>query len=135
MRTLSGWQAACIINLRRRLAARIEVNPVASADINFELPGAVADHPTELDRNGVTLDSYVINANLKLHDFAKALEEGEVPGPGARGWMFDQVDFIVETIGDESQNLSEDLRSRLLQLLLAIANLNEQARRQAPAGK
>jgi flagellar biosynthesis regulator FlaF len=41
------------------------------------------------------------------------------------------VDFIVETIGNESPELSDELRSNLLQLLLAIANLNEQIRRQA----
>jgi hypothetical protein len=107
---------------------------MASSDINTDLPGAVADRPAELDWSGTTLDIYTINSNRKLNDFAQALEHGVILGPDARGWMLDQVDFIVEAIGDERQNLSDDLRSSLLQLLLAIANLNEQARRQAPAG-
>jgi hypothetical protein len=107
---------------------------MASSDINSDLPGAVADLPTELDGSGTTLDIYRINSNRKLNEFAQSLEQGAVLGPDARSWMLDQVDFIVETIGDESQNLTDDLRASLLQLLLAIANLNEQARRQAPVG-
>ena len=107
---------------------------MASSDINSDLRGAVAELPAELDRSGTTLDIYTINSYRKLNDFAQAMEQGVVLGPEARAWMLDQVDFIVEAISDESQNLSDDLRSSLLQLLLAIANLNEQARRQAPAG-
>jgi hypothetical protein len=107
---------------------------MASSDINTHLPGAVAGLPTEFDRSGATLAIYTINSNRKLNDFTEALEQGVVLGPDARGWMLEQVDFIVDAIGDESQNLSDDLRSSLLQLLLAIANLNEQARRQASCG-
>lgn len=107
---------------------------MASSDIHTDLPGAVANLPTELDRSGKTLDTYTINSNRKLNDFTEALEQGVVLGPDARGWMLEQVDFIVEAISDESQNLPDDLRSSLLQLLLAIANLNEQARRQETAG-
>jgi flagellar biosynthesis regulator FlaF len=45
--------------------------------------------------------------------------------------MLAQVDFIVETIGSENLELDDEMRSNLLQLLLAIANLNEQIRHQA----
>ena len=44
--------------------------------------------------------------------------------------MLEQVDFIVETIGDESLDVGDEMRSNLLQLLLSIANLNEQIRSQ-----
>jgi hypothetical protein len=46
--------------------------------------------------------------------------------------MLDQVDFIVEAIGNETLELGDEMRSNLLQLLLALANLNEQIRRQTP---
>jgi hypothetical protein len=42
--------------------------------------------------------------------------------------MLSQVDFIVESLGTESGELDDSLRSSLLQLILAIANLNEQIR-------
>ncbi len=48
--------------------------------------------------------------------------------------MLTQVDFIVETIGNENPELDDQMRSNLLQLLLAIANLNEQIRHQASLG-
>jgi flagellar biosynthesis regulator FlaF len=107
---------------------------MASTDIDFDLPGAEAEFPTHMDLNGIGLDHYLINTNRELECFARTLERGDALGTGARVWILDQVDFIVETIGDESQDLSDELRSSLLQLLLAIANLNEQARRQTPAG-
>ena len=44
--------------------------------------------------------------------------------------MLDQVDFIVEIIGNEDLELGDEMRSNLLQLLLGIANLNEQIRSQ-----
>jgi len=43
----------------------------------------------------------------------------------SRNWMLSQVDFIVESLGTESGELDDSLRSSLLQLILAIANLNE----------
>jgi flagellar biosynthesis regulator FlaF len=49
-------------------------------------------------------------------------------------WMLDQVDFLVETIGDESLQLSDEMRSNLLQFLLTIANLNEEIRHKAALG-
>jgi flagellar biosynthesis regulator FlaF len=48
--------------------------------------------------------------------------------------MLDQVDFLVETIGDESLQLSDEMRSNLLQFLLTIANLNEEIRHKAALG-
>jgi hypothetical protein len=45
-------------------------------------------------------------------------------------WLLVHVDFIVETIGEESATLDADLRPKLLELLLGIANLNEYIRHQ-----
>ena len=59
---------------------------------------------------------------------------GEAVDRDSRDWMLAQVDFIVEAIGNESLELGDEMRSNLLQLLLAIANLNEQIRRQASLG-
>ena len=50
----------------------------------------------------------------------------------SREWMLAQVDFIIETIGNEDLEIGDEMRSNLLQLLLAIANLNEQIRSRTP---
>jgi hypothetical protein len=42
--------------------------------------------------------------------------------------MLAQVDYIVETMGNDALEISDEMRSNMLQLLLAIANLNEQIR-------
>lgn len=76
------------------------------------------------------LDSYLAAATAELKGYTQLLELGQPLNRNARDWMLDQVDFIVETIGDESLELGEETRSNLLQLLLAIANLNEQLRQQ-----
>ena len=55
--------------------------------------------------------------------------QGERIDRDSRDWMLEQVDFIIETIGDDAVHLEDETRSNLLQLLLAIANLNEQIRR------
>jgi hypothetical protein len=46
----------------------------------------------------------------------------------SHNWMLAQVDFLVESLGSETGGMEESLRSSLLQLVLAIANLNQQIR-------
>jgi flagellar biosynthesis regulator FlaF len=86
---------------------------------------------TSLGESGPSLDDYLLNSTQEFNTIAEIVSRGEVVDRGSRDWILAQVDFIVDTIGNESLELSEELRSNLLQLLLAIANLNEQIRRQA----
>ena len=88
------------------------------------LPGTPA-------QTAANLDIYLAAATAELNGYMQLLDLGQPLNRDARQWMLDQVDFIVATIGDESLELSEETRSYLLQLLLAIANLNEQLRHQA----
>lgn len=80
---------------------------------------------------GLHLDNYLLKSTQKLDSITELLSRGEVVDPDTRDWMLAQVDFIVETVGNDGLELGDDLRSNLLQLLLAIANLNEQIRHQA----
>jgi hypothetical protein len=93
--------------------------------------GCVIDHPPSLTHGGPSLDSYLLTSTQQLDAITNLANLGEAVDRNSRDWMLDQVDFIVETIGDESVELSDEMRSNLLQLLLAIANLNEQIRHQA----
>jgi hypothetical protein len=98
---------------------------------NSNSEGSVIELHTSLGEGGTSLDDYLLNSTVELNTIAELVSRGEVVDRGSRDWILAQVDFIVETIGNESPELGDELRSNLLQLLLAIANLNEQIRRQA----
>jgi hypothetical protein len=76
------------------------------------------------------LDKYLKESTQQLNAITELVSREEVVDHDSREWMLAQVDYIVDTIGDEALELSDELRSDLLQLLLAIANLNEQIRSQ-----
>jgi hypothetical protein len=91
----------------------------------------VIDLPTGFVEGDLHLDDYLIQSKHELDAITELADRGEAVGSDSRDWMLAQVDFIVETIGNESLELDDVLRSNMLQLLLAIANLNEQIRHQA----
>ncbi len=93
---------------------------------------AVELRPT-LDGSRANLDEYIEEASQRLAILTNRVQQGDGVDWEARTWLLSQVEFVVDTIGDEKLQLSEDLQSRLLQLLLAIANLNEEVRRQESA--
>jgi hypothetical protein len=90
----------------------------------------VIDLPTGHGEDAIHLDDYLADSTQRLESITELASRGEEVDRDFRDWMLTQVDFIVETIGDESLELSDEMRSNLLQLLLAIANLNEQIRHQ-----
>jgi hypothetical protein len=92
--------------------------------------GQVIDLPTRSDEGGLRLDNYVLKSTQELDAIIGLVNRGEVVDRDSLDWMLEQVDIIVETIGNESLELGNEMRSNLLQLLLAIANLNEQIRHQ-----
>ena len=93
--------------------------------------GCVIDPRTSLEEGALRLDDYFLKSTQELNAITELVSRGETVDRNSRDWMLDQVDFIVDTIGDEGVELGDELRSNLLQLLLAIANLNEQIRCQA----
>jgi hypothetical protein len=93
--------------------------------------GCVIDLRTSMSEGRPQLDSYLLESTQELKAINELISRGKVVDRDSRDWMLDQVDFIVETIGNESLEFDDETRSNLLQLLLAIANLNEQIRQQA----
>lgn len=79
------------------------------------------------------LKNYLLKSTQELNTISGCVSRGETVDHKSRVWILAQVDFIVETMGSEGLELADELRSDLLQLLLAIANLNEQIRRQTAA--
>jgi hypothetical protein len=88
----------------------------------------VIDAPVGIAEANVQLEDYVAESTQRLESIAERSARGEAVGGESRQWMLDQVDYIVATIGDDSLGISDEMRSNMLQLLLAIANLNEQIR-------
>lgn len=92
---------------------------------------SVIDLHAASNRRGEPLDEYLLNSAHKLDALAELVSKGEAIDCDSHSWMLAQVDFIIETIGDVSLELSDEVRSDLLQLLLSVANLNEHIRHQA----
>ena len=97
---------------------------------DYTLEWMIDPHATS-EEGAPRLDDYFLKVTQELNAITELVGRGEIVDRNSRDWMLDQVDFIVETIGDEGLELGDGLRSNLLQLLLAIANLNEQIRCQA----
>jgi hypothetical protein len=81
-----------------------------------------------------SLQDYLLHSKQELNAIAKSFAEKAAITLESRDWMLAQADFIVETVGDEAIETSDQMRSDLLQLLLAIADLNEQVRRRGASG-
>jgi hypothetical protein len=91
----------------------------------------VIDLATRPGEGEPQLEDYLAESTQKLESISELAARGEAIDRDLRDWMLGQVDFIVETIGNETLELGDEIRSNMLQLLLAIANLNEQIRHDA----
>ena len=131
MQTSAEWQAICTIQSEPADSKWNEVKPMTSGGSKSDSQGNTSVLPGIPAQTTANLDLYLATATAELKGYVQLLELGQPLNRDARDWMLNQVDFIVETIGDESLELADETRSNLLQLLLAIANLNEQLREQA----
>jgi hypothetical protein len=93
----------------------------------------VIEAPAGSAETGVQWEDYVADSTQKLESIAEMSAQGEAVDRESRDWMLAQVDYIVEAVGNDAIEMSEDMRSNMLQLLLAIANLNEQIRHESQA--
>jgi flagellar biosynthesis regulator FlaF len=93
--------------------------------------GCTIDLQASSGEGGLCLDNYLLKSTDKLNALTELVSRGDSVDYDSRAWMLAQVDFIIETIGNDSLELDNELRSNLLQLLLAVANLNEHMRHQA----
>src|ERR1700688_3282938 len=86
--------------------------------------------PESVIGQGLCLDHYIEEVFQKLDGATDYFRLGEGVDHDALEWLLVQVDCVVEAIGGETTALDPDQRSKLLELLLGIANLNEYARHQ-----
>ena len=93
--------------------------------------GAMIDFHAGRGDAASNLRDYLMKSKEELDVISAFVSRGEAIAGESRDWMLAQADFIVEAVGDESLELTDETRSDLLQLLLAIASLNEQIRSRA----
>jgi hypothetical protein len=91
--------------------------------------GCQAEVPKAFGDSSFCLEHYVADATQKLEAAKESLSNGRGVDGLKLDWLLTQVDFVVEMIGNESLAPTEAQRSKLLELLLGIANLNEHIRR------
>ncbi len=87
--------------------------------------GCRIEVPMGFNDRGLCLDHYLQAATYKLDTSASRFCIGQGIDSDTLDWLLMQVDFVVEAIGDQTSSLTAEQRTRLLELLLGIANLNE----------
>jgi len=84
-----------------------------------------------LEKEGLCLDHYLEEAFHKLAVATDDIQRGESVEGRAMDWLLAQVDFAVDGLAREDTNWDSNQRSKLLELLLGVANLNEHVRHSA----
>jgi hypothetical protein len=84
---------------------------------------------------GLCPSHYLAQARERLGKASDRLKCGSSVDRTSLEWLLDQVDFIVDLIGTDPQGLTDDQRSEFLQLLLAVANLNEEIRQKSAGAR
>jgi hypothetical protein len=87
--------------------------------------GCSVEIPAALETEGLCLQHYLEKA---FHNLATATQDfqcGSDIDDQAMEWLLSQVNFAVESLGQENAPGTAEQRSLLLELILGIANLNE----------
>ena len=92
-------------------------------------PNCTAEVPVVLEMHGLCLHHYLEGAFHRLADATQDFQSGRDVERQSMDWLLAQVDFAVQVLGEEDAKWDDDQRSKLLELLLGVANLNECVRR------
>jgi hypothetical protein len=91
------------------------------------------DLPSSDIANNLWMEEYLSQSNYRLEVIARQVHRGEQIDRNSRDWMLNQVEFIVESLATDSAELDDSMRSSLLQLILAIACLDQRNRNEIPS--
>ena len=84
--------------------------------------------PQTLSRQGVCLTHYLDEVFTRLSAVEERCRQNEFPDARTLTWLRQQGDFAVTLLSGDVPDYSKD-RTRLLELLLCLANLHESLRR------
>lgn len=88
--------------------------------------------PPSLTRSGVCLMHYLDEVFTRVSAVQARCQQGELPDSRTLKWLGQQGDLAVKLLSGEGPDASEE-RTRLLELLLCLANLHESLRRPSNA--
>ena len=84
--------------------------------------------PTALNRQGVCLTHHLDEIFTRVSAVQERCQQGEAPDTRTVNWLSQQGDLAVTLLSGDGATSSEE-RTRLLELLLCLANLHECLRR------
>jgi len=84
--------------------------------------------PVALKKDGFCPDHYLEEAFGNLALATEHFRHGQTADCRTLDWLLAQVGFVVDSLAEEGTTWDSDQRSKLLELLLGIANLNEYVR-------
>jgi hypothetical protein len=84
--------------------------------------------PSTLARKGVCLAHYLDEVFTRISAVEERCRQKELPDSRTLVWLRQQGDLAVKLLSGDGPESSED-RTRLLELLLCLANLHESLRR------
>jgi hypothetical protein len=99
----------------------------------FYMQDCALDLSTNSAKPAPLMGEYLAMATKRLQVITEQVSRGESVDKDSHDWMLAQVDFLTDVFGNETLEFEDEVRSNVLQLVLAIANLNEQIRHQSSA--
>jgi hypothetical protein len=87
-----------------------------------------AQAPAVLEKERLCINHHLEQSFQKLASATESFHRNEDVDRKTMDWLLSQVDFAVEALAQEDTGWDSDQRSKLLELLLGVANLNEYIR-------
>ncbi len=100
-----------------------------------QAPKCTVEVPAVLKMEGLCLNHYLEAAFHRLAAATQEFQSGRDVDDPTMDWLLAQVDFAVEVLAQEDVNWDANQRSKLLELLLGVANLSEYIRHSTVAAQ
>jgi len=85
--------------------------------------------PEILEDEGLCVDHHLEDSFRRLAVATEGFNRDDGVDDETMDWLLGQVDFAVDALAREDDHWDSEQRSKLLELLLGVANLNEYIRR------
>jgi hypothetical protein len=92
------------------------------------IPNCTAEVPEILENESLCVDHHLEESFQKLAAATESFHLEDGVDYETMDWLLGQVDFAVDALAREDNHWDSDQRSKLLELLLGVANLNEYIR-------
>ena len=101
---------------------------LSSANRTCQIDACRERVPATLVQQGICLDHYLDEAFTRTAAALQLCQQGQPLDPRTLDWLLAQGDFAIRLLSKESHLHSLEHRSRLLELLLCLTNVQEYVR-------